>query len=171
MPTEENKKQLCTKSLPSPVFVSMYGIANIGEPETFADNAGRIDIRALHGGTLQGCRCKDIKAIYQWTPNGRGKGFSQTLMCRFEGSEPHFNHMMRFMCSLREAEYIILLPRDKEPYLVVGNGEYEIEIATRSVEHQTFVMEYDYTHVPLPYYEGPLDIRDCTEPELMKAIY
>lgn len=167
---EIKKKQLYTRSLQSPVFVSMYDIANIGEPETDADNAGRIAITALHGGMLKGYRCEDIKAMYQWTPNGRGKGFSQTLMCRFEGSEPHFNHMMRFMCR-RETEYIILLPRDKEPYLVIGNGGNWIDIAQRSVEHQTFVMECGYSYVPLPYYDGPIDIKNCTEPELMKAIY
>ena len=108
--------------------------------------------------------------MYQWTPNGRCKGFSQTLTCRFYGSEPHFNHMMRFM-SNRKAEYIILLPRDKKPYLVIGAGRGEIEIATRSAEHQTFVMECPYSYVPLPYYDGPIDIVDCTEPELMKEIY
>lgn len=167
---ETNKKQPNTRNLQSPVFVSIYEIAHLGEPDTDADNAGRIAITALHGGTLQGYRCEDIKATYRWSPNGRGKGFSQELMCRFEGGEPHFNHMMRFMCR-RATECIILQPRDKEPYLVIGNGGNWIEIATRSVEHQTFVMECPYSYVPLPYYDGPLDIKDCTEPELMKAIY
>lgn len=91
-------------------------------------------------------------------------------MCRFYGSEPHFNHMMRFMCR-RNAEYVMLLPRHKKPYLVVGNGAGGIEIAPRSVEHQTFVTECPYSYVPMPYYDGPLDITDCTEPELMKEIY
>lgn len=168
---EIKKKQLYTRSPESPVFVSMYDIGHLGEPETIADNAGRIDITGLHGKTLQGYRCEDIKAMYQWCPNGKGVGFTQTLMCRFYGSEPHFNHMMRFMCSNRDTEYIILLPRDKKPYLVIGNSGYDIEIATRSVEHKTFVMEHCYVYVPMPYYDGPIDIVDCTEPELMKAIY
>ncbi len=167
---EIKKKQLYARSPESPVFVSMYDIANIGEPETLADDAGRIDITALHGKTLRGYRCEDIKAMYKWCPNGRGKGFTQTLMCRFYGSDPHFNHMMRFMCR-RDAEYAILLPRYNAPYLVIGDGSGKIEIATRSVEHKTFVMECGYSHVPLPYYDGPLDIEDCTEPELMKVIY
>lgn len=167
---EIKKKQLYARSPESPVFVSKYDIVNIGEPETLADDAGRIDITALHGKTLLGYRCEDIKAMYQWSPNGKGKGFSQTLMCRFYGSEPHFNHMMRFMNN-RAAEYIILLPRDKKPYLVIGSGRGEIEIATRGVEHQTFVMECGYSYVPMPYYDGPIDIMDCTEPELMKVIY
>lgn len=164
------EKRLYTESPKSPVFLSMYGIGHFGEPETLADNAGRIAITGLHGATLQGYRCEDIKATYQWCPNGRGKGFTQTLMCRFDGSEPHFNHMMRFMCS-RDPEYIIMLPRDKEPYLVLGNSYGDIEIAARSVEHRTFVIEYGYALVPFLFYDGPLDIKDCTEPELMKAIY
>lgn len=167
---EIKKKQLYARSPESPVFVSKYDIVNIGEPETLADDAGRIDITALHGKTLLGYRCEDIKAMYQWSPNGKGNGFSQTLMCRFYGSEPHFNHMMRFMCR-RDAEYAILLPRYKAPYLVIGAGCGEIEIAQRSVEHQTFVMECGCSYVPLPYYNGQIDIEDCTEPELMKAIY
>ena len=168
--TETNKKQLYTRSLESPIFVSTYGIAHLEDPDTDAENAGHVNITALHGETLHGYRCEDIKAMHQWSPNGKGKGFTQTLMCRFCGSEPHFNHMMRFM-SKREAEYIILLPRDKKPYLVIGAGRGEIEIATRSVEHQTFVMEYPYSYVPLPYYDGPIDIVDCTEPELMEEMY
>ena len=167
---EGNKKQLYPRSPQSPIFVSTYDICHLGDPETNADNAGCIAITGLHGETLQGYRCEDIKAIYQWNPNGRGKGFSQMLMCRFEGSEPHFNHMMRLMCR-RKAEYIILLPRDKEPYLVVGNDNCDIEIAGNSVDHQKFMMECNYSYVPLPYYDGPLNIEDCTEPELMKAIY
>ena len=154
----------------SPVFVSMHDICHIEEPETTADNAGRITMTGLHGDTLRGYRCEDIKAMYQWTPNGRCKGFSQELMCRFYGSDPHFNHMMRFMCC-REAEYIMLLPRDKKPYLVIGAGRGDFEIAQRSVEYQTFVMECPHSYVPLPYYDGPIDIKDCTEPELMNAIY
>ena len=164
------KKQLYAKSLESPVFVPVYGVAELDYPATDTENAGRINITALHGEPLQGYRCEDIKAMYQWSPNGMGKGFSQTLISRFYGSEPHFNHMMRFMSS-REVEYIILLPRDKKPYLVIGTGRGEIEIATRSVEHQTFVMECPYNYVPLPYYDGLIDIVDCTEPELIKEIY
>lgn len=167
---EIKKKQLYARDPQSPVFVSTYDIAHLEDPDTDAENAGRITITALHGEALRGYRCEDIKAMYQWTPNGRRKGFLQTLMCRFYGSEPHFNHMMRFMGN-REAEYIILSPRDKKPYLVIGPGRGEIEIATRSVEHQTFVMECGYSYIPMPYYDGPIDIMDCTEPELMKAIY
>ena len=167
---EIKKKQLYARDPQSPIFISTYGIAHLEDPNTDAENAGRITITALHGETLQGYRCEDIKAMYQWAPNGMCKGFSQELMCRFYGSEPHFNHMMRFMC-FREAEYIMLLPRDKKPYLVIGAGRGDIEIAQRSVEHQTFVVECPYSYVPLPYYDGPIDIKDCTELELMKAIY
>ena len=167
---EIKKKQLYARNPQSPIFVSTYGIAHLEDPNTDAENAGRVNITTLHGKPLYGFRCEDIKAMYQWTPNGRCKGFSQTLMCRFYGSEPHFNHMMRFMCC-REAEYIMLLPRDKKPYLVIGAGRGDFEIAQRSVEYQTFVMECPHSYVPLPYYDGPIDIKDCTEPELMNAIY
>ena len=167
---EIKKKQLYARDPQSPIFVSTYGIAHLEDPNTDAENAGRVNITTLHGKPLYGFRCEDIKAMYKWTPNSRCKGFTQTLMCRFYGSEPHFNHMMRFMCC-RKAEYIILLPRVRGPYLVIGYGRSEIEIATCSVEHQTFVMECPHSYVPLPYYDGQIDIEDCTEPELMKAIY
>lgn len=165
------KRSLFARELQSPVFVSMYGISTFDGPDTDADHTGRMTIKGLHGETLRGYRCQDIKAMYQWTPNGKGKGFTHTLMCRFEGGEPHFNHMIRFMCN-RAAEYVVLLPRQKKPYLVIGYGNTnEIEIAQRSVEHQTFVMEFPAGRVPFPYYEGPLSIEDCTEPELMEQIY
>ena len=155
---------------PSPVFVSAYDIAHYDGPETEPDNAGRMTITALHGETPKGYRCPDIEAFYMWEPNGPGKGFTQSLTCRFHGSEPHFNHMLRFMCR-RKAEYVILLPRPKKPFLFVGGSMTDIEIEGRSVEHQTFVMKYGCCIEPLPYYDGPLDIEDCTEPELMKKIY
>lgn len=154
----------------SPVFVSAYDIAHYDGPETEPDNAGLMTITALHGETPKGYRCPDIEAFYMWEPNGPGKGFTQSLICRFHGSEPHFNHMLRFMCR-RKAEYVILLPRPKKPFLFVGGSMTDIGIERRRVEHQTFVMKYGCCIEPLPYYDGPLDIDDCTEPELMKKIY
>ena len=148
----------------------MYDIKNFSEPDTDIDNCGRVDITGLHSETFKGYRCCGIEAMYQWSPNGRGKGFSQELTCRFEGSEQHFNHMMRFLNN-REAEYIILLLQPNGSYLVIGNPDCGIEIAPRSVEHHNFGMKCDFSYVPRPYYEGPLNIVDCTEPELMKAIY
>lgn len=153
-----------------PIFVSTYDICNFGEPDTSVETAGRIDITGLYGKTLKGYRCCGIEAVYQWCPNGRRKGFSQELMCRFEGSEQHFNHMIRFMNN-REAEYIILLLQPNNSYLVIGSRACDIEIASRSFDHHTFAMECDYSCFPRPYYDGPLNIVDCTEPELMKAIY
>ena len=67
------KKQLYARSPESPVFVSTYDIANIDGPETLADDAGHIAITALHGNTLRGYRCEDIKAMYKWCPNGRAR--------------------------------------------------------------------------------------------------
>ena len=167
---EPKKKQLLTRQPQSPVFVSAYDIAHYDGPETEPDNAGLMTITALHGETPKGYRCPDIVAFYMWDSNGPGKGFTQSMICRFHGSEPHFNHMLRFMCN-RNAEYVILLPRPKKPFLFVGGSMTDIEIERRSVEHQTFVMKYGYCIDPLPYYDGPLDIEDCTEPELMKKIY
>ena len=166
----EPRKQLLARQPQSPVFVSAYDIAHYDGPETEPDNAGLMTITALHGETPKGYRCPDIVSFYMWEPNGPGKGFTQSLICRFHGSEPHFNHMLRFMCS-RKAEYVILLPRPKKPFLFVGGSMTDIEIERRSVEHQTFVMKYGCCIEPLPYYDGPLDIEYCTEPELMKKIY
>lgn len=166
----EPRKQLLTRQPQSPVFVSAYGIAQYDGPETEPGQAGRMTITALHGETLRGYQCPDINAFYQWEPNGTGKGFTQSLICRFHGSEQHFNHMLRFMCR-REAEYVILLPRPKKPFLFVDGSMTDIEIERRSVDHQTFVMKCGYCIMPLPYYDGPIDIEDCTEPELMKKIY
>lgn len=166
----KEKKQLLAKELTSPVFVSKYELAGFDGPDTAPETTGRITLRRLHGGPVKGYRCKDIEAFYQWTPNGMGKGFTQTLMCRFSGSEPEFNHMMRFLLN-RQPEFIILLPRKNRPCIVVGNDDYEIEVATRSVEHQTFVLENAYGYVPFAYYDGELEVVDCTEYELIEPLY
>lgn len=164
------KKQLLTKELASPIFVSMYGLGGYDGPDTDPESVGRITLRGLHGETVKGYQCKDIEAFYQWTPNGPGKGFMGQLMCRFKGSEPHFNHMLRFMQN-REAEHFILLPRKNKPYIVIGSGRDDIEIDTRSVEHQTFVLQHAYGIAPFQYYDGDLNVVDCTEYELIENLY
>lgn len=84
----EPRKQLLARQPQSPVFVSTYDIAHYDGPETEPDNAGLMTITALHGETPKGYRCPDIVAFYMWEPNGPGKGFAQSLICRFHGTEP-----------------------------------------------------------------------------------
>lgn len=78
--------------------------------------------------------------------------------------------MMRFLQN-REPEFFVLWPRKNKPYVVVGNEYHDIEIANRSVEHQTFVLQHVYGLAPFQYYEGELQVVDCTEYELMKELY
>ena len=164
------KKQLLTKDTASPVFVSKYDLAGYDGPDTEPETTGRMTFRGLHGEPVKGYRCQDIEAFYQWTPNGPGKGWTHELMCRFTGGEPQFNHMMRFLQN-REPEYFVLWPRKDKPYVVVGNEYHDIEIANRSVEHQTFVLQHVYGLAPFQYYEGELQVVDCTEYELMEKLY
>lgn len=166
----EPRTQLLIKGTASPVFVSKYDLAGYDGPDTAPETTGRMTFKGLHGEPLKGYRCKDIEAFYQWMPNGPGRGFKHELMCRFTGSEPQFNHMMRFLQN-RQPEHFVLWPRKNKPYVVVGNDFERIEVDTRSVEHQTFVLQHIYGIAPFQYYEGDLQVVDCTEYELMEKLY
>lgn len=166
----EPKKQLLTKNPASPVFVSKYDLAGYDGPDTEKETTGRVTFRGLYGEPVKGYRCKNVKAFYQWAPNGPNKGFSQTLICHFSGSEPEFNHMMRFLQN-RHPEFFVFLPRENKPYVVVGNDDCEIEVVTHSTENQTFILENAYNYVPFPYYDGELQVIDCTEYELIEVLY
>ena len=165
----EPKTQLYSKEAQSPVFVSTYRIMNYDGPDVEEDTYGRMTFKGYCGETLKGYRCNDIEAFYMWTPNGPNKGFLQTLICRFKGSESHFNYLIRLMQN-RNAEFIILLPRKDKPYIVIDNQHGGINLDIRSVEHQTFALT-STAIMPFPYYDGPIEIEDCTERELTKELY
>lgn len=152
-----------------PIFIPLENIETFPEAATDPEDSGHIELTGKEG-ILRGFRCKDITAEYSWNPNGALKGYCQTLMCRFSGSEPNFNYMARIMgnCEIR---YILLLPRDNKPYVIVGNKYDGLDFAIRTVEHQTWAMECPYWLVPFPYYDGPVEVTDCTGPELMEHLY
>ena len=155
-----------------PIFIPLDEIADYPDPMEMPDDAGRLALKAK-GDTLHGYRCKDITSEYMWNRNGDGLGFEQTLMCRFAGSVANFNFMLRFMnnkCA-GEHRYVALLQRENCPYCVFGNSFSEIDIADSRVEHLTFVLNCTYQVVPFPYYDGPVEVTDCTGPELMDVLY
>lgn len=156
----------------TPIFIPLSEIAAYPDPMEMPDNAGRLALKAK-GDTLHGYRCKDITSEYMWNPNGTGKGFTQTLMCRFAGSMANFNYMLRFIGNrfAGEHRYVVLLPREDGTYCVFGNSFHDIDIADNRVEHQTFVLECAFQVVPFPYYNGPVDVTDCTGPELIDMLY
>lgn len=154
----------------SPVFVCNLDIAKFDGPDTDSEHEGRMTIRGLRGEPLKGYRCHSITAYHQWSSNGKCKGFECELVCKFDGSMPQFNHLMRIMNN-REAEYIILLPRKDKSYIVIGSGTCDIELVNHTTEHQAFILGVCYNHVPIAYYDGDLDITDCTEKELLQMIY
>lgn len=151
----------------SPIFVLLSDIAEYPDPMRDPEYEGRIDFKPS---TLTGYRCSEIEAMYNWEPNGPMKGFRQTLMCRFKGRVPHFNYMARITMN-SEAKYNVLLPQNDGTFLVVGNRWSELEMDLRSVEHQTFVLECAYGYAPLPYFDGKVNVIDCTAPELMERLY
>ena len=152
----------------NPIFIPLDGITQFPEPMSDPDHAGLTDLEPK---PLHGYRCPDIKATYMWQPNGAGKGFTQTLLCRYDGPEPRFNHLVRTLQN-RESPFIVLLPRPGKPYIIVGTLAFDdIEVGCRAVEHQTFVLECCYNLNPFPYFPGPVDIVDVTEPELMDALF
>ena len=155
-----------------PIFIPLSEIAAFPDPTAMPDDAGRLALKAK-GDTLHGYRCKDIKSEYMWNPNGTGKGFTQTLMCRFAGSMANFNYMLRFMCNRFAGEhcYVVLLPREDGTYCVFCNCFHDIDISANRVEHQTFVLECAFQVVPFPYYNGPVNVTDCTGPELIDVLY
>lgn len=163
------KKQLYSRAAESPVFVPLEGVSFEG-PDTDEEHCGRMIIKRLDGEPLKGYRCNEIYSWFMWEPNGPNKGYSHILVCIFSGSEPNFNHMMRLMLNF-EKEYIILLPRKDKPYLVFGNKMYDIEIEIKSSGSKSFTLMHNVNYVPFAYYEGELQVVDCTEPELMKALY
>lgn len=155
-----------------PIFIPLDEIAEFPEPMEMPDDAGRLALKAK-GDTLHGYRCKDITSEYMWNRNGCGKGFEQTLMCRYAGSMANFNFMMRRMNNKFQEEhcFIVLLPRENGPYCVFGNRFREIDIADSRVEHQTLVLKNQFQVVPFPYYDGPVCITDVTAPQLMEHLY
>lgn len=152
----------------SPIFIPLDCISQFPEPQADYDNAGLTDLEPK---PLHGFRCPDIEATYQWHPNGPGKGFTQMLLCRYNGPEPRFNHLVRTLQN-HEPRFIVLVPRPGKPYIIVGSLAWDdIELAPRAVEHQTFVLECAYSTNPFPYYPGPVDVVDVSEPELMDALF
>lgn len=147
----------------------MDEIAHYPDPFENPDEAGRIEL-VPKSETMQGFRCPDITAEYTWHPNGPGHGFTQTLMCRFDGSVSNFNHMMRTIQN-HDGGFIVLLPQNPESYLIIGNNASEIELSPRAVEHKTFVLECSFSHTSFPFYVGKVKVTNVKSSILMERLF
>ena len=154
-----------------PIFVPLDEIEQFPDPMEMPDDAGRLALKAK-GSVLHGFRCKDITSVCLWSSNGVWKGFKRSLLCRYDGSMPHFNFMLRAMNNWEDGHnYIVLLPREDGLYVVFGNSFGELTLADSNTERQAFTLECPYQLVPFPYYDGTVEVIDCTGPELMKHLY
>lgn len=154
-----------------PIFIPLDEILSFPDPMEMPDNAGRLELKAKNE-KLHGYRCTNITSVCHWNSNGAYKGFARTLVCHYNGSMANFNFMLRAMNNvLDEHNYIVLLQRDGGPYVVFGNSFKDITLGSNRVDNQTFELECAYHLVPFPYYDGPVEVTDCTSPELMGHLY
>ena len=153
----------------APIFIPTEGIKAVKEHFGNDRDEGQTDIEPIEK-QLTGYRVNDIYCAYSWTPNGRHKGFSQTLACSFDGSEPEFNYMMRMMQD-NTSRFVVLLPRDKMPYLVFNAHQADVVFDGSMTTNQMFFLECHFGRVPFPYFKGSVNVKDCSVKELMNKMY
>lgn len=152
----------------NPIFIPLNEIASIGHPDTTPYRSGLVDIKRKNrqlNGYVDNC----LTAEYMWESNGPGRGFTQTLACRYDAVFSHFNHLLRTLQN-KHSSFVILLPKG-DFYIVVGWHFDDIGVKASSVRDQSFMLTCDYALVPFPYYDGIVNIHDCDAAELTDRLY
>jgi hypothetical protein len=111
-------------------------------------------------------------------------GFKQHLVVKFHGSQQEFIHLIRTINNSYKAEYVILMSEAdelapilyrcrKRPYLIIGDCSDGFGLFLDSIDlmQMSFRLTFERVRVPFPYYDGPVEVTDCTEQELVKHLY
>lgn len=112
----------------NPIFIPLECIKQFPEARADYDRVGLTDLKP---NPLHGFRCPDIEATYMLHPNGPGKGFTQMLMCRYNGQEPHFNHMLRMKTTGIITERAFRAHFNREPGNLVEQFRKDLQPPTR----------------------------------------
>lgn len=164
------------------IFIPLSNIESFPKPERTKEDYDAVRLKGK-GGVLRGFCCKHLEAgDYSYCPDRLGLGFSQSLAIEYHGDAEDFIDLLRTINNI-QADFIVFVAgttllypiryRCKHrPFLILGDctAMTTLSLGTLESNKMSFVLEADRVRVPYPYYDGTVEVIDCTTRELMEHL-
>lgn len=164
------------------IFIPLSNIEYFPKPQRTKEDYDAVRLKGK-GGVLRGFRCQQLEAgNYSWRPNISGLGFRQSLIIGFHGPLEDYVGLFRTINNTQVGFIVfvagfnfpaLLYSRCKHrPFLILGDCTAMIMLSPGTLPsgQMSFVLEYDRVRVQYPYYDGTVDVTDCTARELVEHI-
>jgi len=162
------------------IFIPLRNIESFPKPVKTVEDFDVVKIKGKDD-VIHGVCCKQIEAVrYLFSYDQKGMGFKQHLVVKFHGSQQQFMHLIRTINNSYKAEYVILMSEAdelapilyrcrKRPYLIIGDCSDGFGLFLDSIDlmQMSFRLTFERVRVPFPYYDGPVEVTDCTMQELI----
>ena len=166
------------------IFIPLSNIESFPKPVRTVEGFDVVKIKG-NGDVIHGFCCKQIEAVrYLISYDRKGMGYKQHFVVKFHGSQQEFIHLIRSINNSYKAEYIILMSEvdelapifyrcKKRPYLIIGDCSDGCVLFLDSINlmQMSFRLTFERVRVPFPYYDGPVEVTNCTMQSLMKHLY